>query len=162
MSDDRLFASNNAIGRKWYYINLVILTALASFTNFLFLDYIIPNVTTEVHEIMAKGVMWFAYIIYLVTLFSLIDRRLYDICGTRDNKGYRNTSAVLGLAVFMQILSLYCAWKKPSVSIPYEFIDFAAMILDMVFFAVVFIIGLFKGKISNLSYEEYKKKIKYE
>ena len=24
MSDDRLFASNNAIGRKWYFINLII------------------------------------------------------------------------------------------------------------------------------------------
>lgn len=162
MSDDRLFASNNAIGRKWYYINLVILTVIASCTQFVFLDYIIPNVTSDVYEIIAKGIMWFAYIIYLITFFALIDRRLYDICGTRECKGYRNTSAILGLAVFMQILSIYCAWQKPQISIPYEFIDFAAMILDILFFAIVFIIGLIKGKISNLSYEEYRKKIKYE
>ena len=28
MSDDRLFASNNAIGRKWYFLNLIILATL--------------------------------------------------------------------------------------------------------------------------------------
>jgi len=162
MSDDRLFASNNAIGRKWYYINLIILTIIASVTNYIFLNHIIPNVTSDVYEIIAKGIMYFLYIIYLITFFALIDRRLYDICGTRESKGYRNTSAVLGLAVFVQIVSIYCAWQKPPIQIPYEIIDFAAMIFDMLFFLIVFIIGLIKGKISNLSYEEYRKKIKYQ
>ena len=90
MSDDRLFASNNAIGRKWYFINLFILAVVSFFTNLVFTDYIIPNVTTDVYNIIAKGILYFLFLIYLITFFALIDRRLYDVFGTREVKGYKN------------------------------------------------------------------------
>ena len=162
MSDDRLFASNNAIGRKWYFINIFTLTVIAYITQLIFTQHIIPNVVSEVYEIIAKGMLYFAYIIFLITFFALIDRRLYDICGTRETKGYKNTSSVLKLAVFCQILSLYCQWQKPSIPISYATIDFVAMVMDIVFFIIIFVLGFLKGQISNLTYNEYRKKIKYE
>ncbi|HIS89569.1 TPA: hypothetical protein IAA87_09140 [Candidatus Avigastranaerophilus faecigallinarum] len=162
MSDDRLFVSNNAIGRKWYFINIFILTIIAFLTQTIFINYIIPNVTSEVHEIIAKWILYIAYLFFLITFFALIERRLFDICGKRDTKVYKNTSAILKLAVFCQILSLYCQWQKPTIPISYSTIDFIAMIMDLIFFIVVFILGFIKGKISCLTYEEYRQKIKYE
>ena len=95
MSDDRLFASNNAIGRKWYFLNIIILTIITLVTKYIFEDHIFPNVTTEVYEIIAKGILYFAYIIYAVTFFALIERRLYDAVGSREKQGYKNTSGFL-------------------------------------------------------------------
>ena len=123
MSDDRLFASNNAIGRKWYFINILILIIITYITKQVFTQHIIPNVVSDVYEIIAKGILYFAYIIYLITFFALIDRRLYDICGTREKKGYKNTSAILKFAIFCQVLSFYCNWEKPSIPIPFSTID---------------------------------------
>ena len=162
MSDDRLFVSNNAIGRKWYFINIFILTIIAFVTQTIFIDFVIPNVTSEVHEIIAKGILYFAYIFFLITFFALIERRLFDVCGKRDTKEYKNISAILKLAVFCQIVSLYCNWQKPAIPISYSTIDFIAMIMELVFLIIVFILGLKKGKISSLTYNEYKNKIKYE
>ena len=48
MSDDRLFASNNAIGRKWYFLNIVILSVITLITKYIFEDHIIPNVTANI------------------------------------------------------------------------------------------------------------------
>ncbi len=162
MSDDRLFASNNAIGRKWYCINIVVLTIITYFTQLIFTDHIIPNVISEVYVIIATGFLYFAYLIFLITFFALIERRLFDICGTRDTKGYRNTLAILKFAVFCQIFSLYCQWQKPQLPISYVSIDYITMVMDLVFLAIVFALCFIKGKISCLTYDKYRKKIKYE
>lgn len=162
MSDDRLFASNNAIGRKWYFLNIIILAVIAYVTNYAFKNQIIPNVTTDVYYLIANGIQYFLYGIYLITFFALIDRRLFDISGRRDSNIYKNISTILKLAVFVQILYLYCLWKQPQLPISYEQLYFVSIILNFIFISIVFVIGLFKGKISNLSYEEYKRKIKYQ
>ena len=157
MSDDRLFASNNAIGRKWYALNLLILSVIAGGTHYLFNEHIIPHVTTDVYELIAKGFLYFAYLIYTVTFFALIERRLYDVTGTRDSKGYRNTSSILTLSIFAVGLELFCKWKNFSTPIPEEIITLSAHVLG-----VIFVLLFMKGSISNLSYEQYRRKIKYE
>ncbi len=162
MSDDRLFASNNAIGRKWYFLNLIILTIIAVGTHVIFQDHIIPNVTSDVYEIIAKGFLYFAYVIYTITFLALIERRLYDVTGTRDSKGYRNTSSIMTLSVFVIALDLYCKWKNPSTPIPEELISLAAYVFGILFVIILVILMFLKGSISNLSYEEYRNKIKYE
>ena len=162
MSDDRLFASNNAIGRKWYCINIIILTLIAFVTQYIFTEHIIPNVITDVYVIISKGMLYFLYLIFLITFFALIERRLFDICGTRDTHGYKNTSSILKFAVFWQIFLLYCQWQKPQIPISYSTIEFIAMVMDLIFLAIVFSLCFIKGKISCLTYDEYRKKIKYE
>lgn len=162
MSDDRLFASNNAIGRKWYFLNIIILAVITYITKVVFSVHIIPNVTTDTYYLIANGILYFLYLIYLITFFALIDRRLYDISGRRDSNLYKNISVILKLAVFIQFLYLYCLWKQPQLPISYEQLYFISIILNMIFITIVFIIGLLKGKISNLSYDEYKRKIKYQ
>ena len=114
MSDDRLFASNNAIGRKWYFLNLIILSVIVTFTHLLFKDHIIPHVISDVYVIIAKGFLYLAYIVYLITFFALIERRLYDITGTRDSKAYRNISSILTFAVFSIGLEIFCRLKIKS------------------------------------------------
>ena len=162
MSDDRLFASNNAIGRKWYFINLFILAVVSFFTNLVFTDYIIPNVITEVYSLIAKGILYFLFLIYLITFFALIDRRLYDVFGTREVKGYKNISGFLSFVVIFQLLVIICKWKAVAVPIPIEILEACAAVLDLLFMFIIFVLGFFKGKISNLTYEQYRKKIKYE
>ncbi len=162
MSDDRLFASNNAIGRKWYFINLFILAVVSFFTNLVFTDYIIPNVTTDVYNIIAKGILYFLFLIYLITFFALIDRRLYDVFGTREVKGYKNVSGFLSFVVIFQLIVIICKWKAVAVPIPIEILEVCAAVLDLLFMFIIFVLGFFKGKISNLTYEQYRKKIKYE
>ncbi|MBQ8886439.1 MAG: hypothetical protein IJY61_01915 [Candidatus Gastranaerophilales bacterium] len=162
MSDDRLFASNNAIGRKWYALNLLILSVIAGGTHYLFNEHIIPHVTTDVYELIAKGFLYFAYLIYTVTFFALIERRLYDVTGTRDSKGYRNTSSILTLSIFAVGLELFCKWKNFSTPIPEEIITLSAHVLGVIFVLIMIILLFMKGSISNLSYEQYRRKIKYE
>lgn len=162
MSDDRLFASNNAIGRKWYIINIVILAIITLATKYAFTEYIIPNVKTEVYEIIANGMMYFAYIIYVITFFSLIDRRLYDACGARDNKGYRNTSGILKFAVFFQILILTGQACNVTLPVSYSALQSIAWLFNGIFLVITFILAFISGKISNMTYEEYKNKIKYQ
>ena len=162
MSDDRLFASNNAIGRKWYFLNLIILAVITAVTKFVMIEYIIPGTTTEEYKLVAKGVLWFLYGVYIITFFSLIDRRIFDIFGTRDSKGYRNLSSILVFAIFWQIFAIYCQLKHPQLMIAPETIVLIAVVLDIIFFTIVLFITFIPGKISNLSYEEYRNKIKYE
>ena len=162
MSDDRLFASNNAIGRKWYALNLLILSLIAGGTHYLFNEHIIPHVTTDVYELIAKGFLYFAYLIYTVTFFALIERRLYDVTGTRDSKGYRNTSSILTLSIFAVGLGLFCKWKNFSTPIPEEIITLSAHVLGVIFVLIMIILLFMKGSISNLSYEQSRRKIKYE
>ena len=162
MSDDRLFASNNAIGRKWYFLNLIILAVITASTHVLFTKHIIPNVTSDVYEIIAKGFLYLAYIIYLITFFALIERRLYDATGTRDSKTYRNISSITTLAIFSVGLEIFCRLKNPSTPIPPEIISGLADIMAPIFAIIVFGLIFPKGNISNLSYEEYRRKIKYD
>lgn len=162
MSDDRLFASNNAIGRKWYYINIVILAIITVVTEYAFTEYIIPNVKSEVYDLIAHGIMYFAYTIYLITFFALIDRRLYDIFGARDTKGYANVSAFLKLAVCFQAIILVGQLTGINPVVSYDFLQGIAWILDGIFLVIAFFLGLFKGKISNLTFGEYKEKLKYK
>ena len=162
MSDDRLFASNNAIGRKWYFINLFILAVVSFFTNLVFTDYIIPNIITEVYSLIAKGILYFLFLIYLITFFALIDRRLYDVFGTREVKEYKNVSGFLSFVVIFQLIVIICKWKAVAVPISIEILEVCAAVLDLLFMFIIFVLGFFKGKISNLTYEQYRKKIKYE
>ena len=162
MSDDRLFASNNAICRKWYFANILILAAIAYGTFLTFEHYIIPNVTTDVYVIIADGIMYFLFTIYLITFFALIDRRLFDVFGARDQKGYSNTTAFLKLAIFIQLFVIVGPifnWEPP---VSYDFLQNIAWLFDAAFVLIVVFIGFIKGKISSLTYEEYKKKLKYE
>lgn len=161
MSDDRLFASNNAIGRKWYFLNLIILAFLFVVTDLLFKKYVIPHTTTETYTQIAQGMLYFAYLIYIVTFFALIERRLFDITGDRDSKFYKNISGIMKLIVVIQIIVMI--FRQLSISLPLsnELIWLIIMIADSIFLLLTIAIGFIKGKISNLTYEEYKKKIKY-
>ena len=100
--------------------------------------------------------------IYLITFFALIERRLFDVTGTRDSKIYRNVSSILTLAIFSIGVEIFCKLKNPSTPIPPEIITGLATIMAPIF--CLFVIGLIfpKGTISNLSYEEYRRKIKYD
>ncbi|MCD7780694.1 MAG: hypothetical protein LUH05_08510 [Candidatus Gastranaerophilales bacterium] len=162
MSDDRLFASNNAIGRKWYYINLVILAVIAFLTHYIFTYYVIPNVLTETYVIISKITLYTAFVLYTITFLSLVERRLFDVCGRRDTSRYKTISTIIWFAVIIQLFSLFCDWKNPALPISNELISLAAIFMDLVFLCIVFFVGLFKGQISNLSYDEYRRKIKYQ
>ncbi len=161
MSDDRLFASNNAIGRKWYFLNLIILTILIIVTEFIFKKYIIPHTTTEVYNQIAHGMLYFAYLIYAITFFALIDRRLYDITGDRDSNIYKNTAGIMKLIVLLNIIVIFFEHFSVKLPVSYETEWLIIAVSNTIFIIMTLILGLFKGKISNLSYEEYKKKIKY-
>ena len=162
MSDDRLFVSNNAIGRKWYFLNLLILAAITYGTYFLFNNLIIPNITSEDYQIITPWIMYFFMAVYAVTLLSLIDRRLFDIFETRDAKGYRRISVIITLTVIFQLFTLYCNWKNPVLPVSNETLFVIAGFLDTILGFIVFLIIFIKGKISNLTYEQYKKKTKYK
>ena len=162
MSDDRLFASNNAIGRKWYFLNLIILAVIVVATKFGFDDYIFPNVRTEVYELMAQWTLYILYGVYLITFFALVERRLYDICGERDTDQYKNLSAVLQFAVLFQILVLVLPNCEIQLPISNELLQYIAYFFDGIFALTALFIGFVKGKISNMTYEEYKNQLKYK
>ena len=163
MSDDRLFASNNAIGRKWYFLNIIILAVITVITRYVFNDFLIPNARTEAYVLIAQGLMYFAYAIYLITFFALIDRRLFDIFGARDTKGYANVSAWLKFAVCLQALILIAQFFQISpAGVSIEFLQSIAWILNGLFLFITFCIGFVKGKISCLTFEQYKKQLKYK
>ena len=161
MSDDRLFASNNAIGRKWYYINLIILGALSYFIYIVFRDYVIPNTISETYTLIATWVSYFTYIILFITFFSLVERRLYDVTGRRDTKGYKNISSLLQFIVIFQIIILILNYFQLTDIYLLQGMQQIANMLNIAFIIFVMVIGLFKGQISNISYEEYKRRDKY-
>lgn len=162
MSDDRLFASNNAIGRKWYFLNMIILSVITLITKYVFENHIIPNVTTEVYELIAQGILYFAYIIYAVTFFALIERRLYDAVGTREKNGYKNTAGFLQFAVVFQIAIILINVLNINIPVSVDLLQSIAWITNSIFAFIVLILCFLKGQISNLTYDEYRKKIKYE
>ncbi len=163
MSDDRLFASNNPIGRKWYFINLIILSIIFILTLFVFPTYIIPNTKTEIYYLISKIIMYFLYLIYLVTFFSLIDRRLYDITGNRDSIFYILISRLMTFIIFYEIfiaINHLIPLKIPVyyMSLLYEIAGY----LIIIFTLITVLIGFFKGKISGQTYKEYRNRIKYQ
>ena len=162
MSDDRLFASNSAIGRRWYFFNIFILCVIAVSLHTLFNNYILPNTISEVYNIIASWILYFGYAIIIITFLALVERRLYDICGKRDNKAYKNSSFVLKFIVLYQIAIIVLRWFEIGSSLPLNQMQSIATLLDIVFLFIVFILGLIKGKISNLTYIEYKKQDKYK
>ncbi len=162
MSDDRLFASNNAIGRKWYFFNIIILAVITFLTQIIFQNFVIPNARTDAYTIIANAILYFLDLIYLITFLSLIDRRLFDAFGSREKNGYKSISSFLSFIVLFNIFYLYCLWKTPKIPIGYNDLHMLTVYLDILFLIIVIIIGFWKGKISNLSYEEYRKKSKYE
>lgn len=162
MSDDRLFASNNAIGRKWYFLNIIILAIITVATQYVFDTYIINSVRTEVYEIIATWSLYIIYMIYVVTFFALVERRLYDISAARDSALYKNISAILKFAVCFQILILVGQFCKVDINVSYDLLQLIAYFFDGLFLFIAFIIGFINGKISNMTYEEYKNQIKYK
>ncbi len=162
MSDDRLFASNNAIGRKWYFLNLIILAVIVVATKFGFDDYIFPNVRTEVYELMAQWTLYILYGVYLITFFALVERRLYDICGERDTDKYKNLSAILQFAVLFQIFAVVIPNCEVQLPVSDDVLQYIAYFFDGIFALTALFIGFVKGKISNMTYEEYKNQLKYK
>ena len=162
MSDDRLFASNQAIGRKWYYINIVLLTVIAFITDYVIKQIIYPNVTTEFYINFTKWILYFAYFIFIITFFALIERRLYDLSGSRSSKTYKNIFQILEIIVIYQAAILILPYTNIEIPIDINQLQDIANIFDIIFLIITFLIGLKRGKISCLTNEEYKNKIKYE
>ncbi len=152
MSDDRLFASNNPIGRKWYFINLVILFVIITATYFLFSSTIIPNVATEDYVTIATWTMYFLMFIYFITFCALIERRLYDISGSRDKGIYKILAPILTLiGLFIIVVIVFNIWPSiplsgREMSLPLEKFNPIAEFLSTIFGIIVIAIGLKKGK----------------
>ena len=162
MSDDRLFVSNNAIGRKWYFINLILLGGIIYGAHWGFTNYVLQNTTTEDYAFIAKFIEYFVYILLGITFLTLIDRRLYDVAGDRRNNKYKNFQSTIILCLFMLIVPFISAntqFKLPVDDVVMQQISYVFLGL---FAFLTIVIGLFKGEISNLSYEKYRQKIKYE
>ncbi len=162
MSDDRLFATNNPIGRKWYFINIVILIAITIGTNYVLNEHIMPSVTSEFYDSVGKLMRYLLNGAYAITLLSLIDRRSYDVFGTRDSKGYKFISSIITIAALVWLFVIYYIHKHPPIYITEELFYNIVMIVSIVFILVVFGLMFPKGKMSNLSYEEYRNKIRYD
>lgn len=162
MSDDRLFASNNAIGRKWYFINLILLAAISYGVNWGFTNYIFQNTTNDAYSIIAKFMEIFVYIILGITLLSLLDRRLYDIAGDRRNGTYKNISTLITFCIFFEIAALISTNTSFSLPLPNAVMEQLIYVFAGVFAILTILLGLPNGQISNLSYEKYRQKIKYE
>ncbi len=163
MSDDNsLFASKNAIGRKWYYLNILILFLITFVTVYLFKLYIIPNVISDFWNLITICILYFALIMYVITFLSLIDRRLYDVFGSRESTVYRIISYIIWITILLKIFLFYCRWKGIVLPVYNEQIYFISKIFDTIFVCIVLFAGFIKGKISTLSYDEYKRKIKYQ
>ena len=162
MSDDRLFASNNAIGRKWYFINLILLAGISYGINWGFTNYILENTTNDAYSFIAKFMEYFVYIILFITLLSLIDRRLYDVSGDRRKSSYKNISTLLAFCIFFEIAAVISANTQFTLPIPSAVVQQLTYVFAGVFAAITVLLGLPSGQISNLSYEKYRQKIKYE
>lgn len=162
MSDDRLFASNNAIGRRAYVVNIIILAIVTYATHYGFVEYAIPNVVNEAYGTITTWILYFAYFIYGITFFALIERRLFDACGKRDTQCYRTTSSILQLAVFGIILLFAKNYINIPINISVQNSQMIIAFLGLIILSITFALIFPKGKISNLTYEEYKKLDRYK
>lgn len=163
MSDDRLFASNNAIGRKWFFLNIIILAVITVATNYVFQKFILPDVRTDDYRVIATSIMYLIFAIYGVTFLSLIDRRIYDILGDRDKNSYKLITAFIFLVVLFNAYFYSTKFNIINVVvIPPELTYAIVVILNLMFISLLFIAGTIKGKISSVSMEEYRRRTRYK
>ncbi len=163
MSDDRLFASNNAIGRKWFFLNIIILCIITIITGYIFNNFIIPDVRTEEYYVIAKSMLIFLYVVYAVTFLSLVDRRIYDILGDRDKTAYKISSAFVFLVVLFNVYVFSAEThiiKQAMINTDTAYC--ISIVLDIMFILMIFIAGMVKGQISSISMDEYKRRIRYK
>ncbi len=152
MSDDRLFASNNPIGRKWYFINILLIAIITAAIYFGMTKGVIPNVTNNDYIVIGNWILNIAMFICAITFFSLIDRRLYDVSGSRDKGIYKSLAPVLTFIVlFVVIVVVFNVYPTVEMggrdlSLPLEIFNPIAILLSFVFAIIVFVIGLKKGK----------------
>lgn len=151
MTDDRIFASNNAIGRKFYVGNIIILIFVFAATIKIFEKYVFPFTTDETYLKIAQCFSWVIYLIYVVTLFSLVDRRLYDICGTRDSGVYKNISGFLTVSIVIQLIALVNYYKNIIPFIPQQTISGIGVLFAGIYTFIMFVLAFLKGKISTSS-----------
>lgn len=141
IEDTRLFSANNPIGRLWYYINIVILALLTIGVHIGINEYILPSVN-ESYRLPITIILIFAYIFFIITFFMLIDRRLYDIFGSRDAQGYTIISKITGLFVLSVVLAVIAFFTGFHLEVFYRVFEICAC----VFAILVFILGLIPGK----------------
>ena len=163
MSDDRLFASNNAIGRKWFFLNIIILAVITVATNYVFQNFILSDVRTDDYRVIATSMMYLIFAVYGVTFLSLIDRRIYDILGDRDKNSYKLITAFIFLVVLFNAYFYSTKFNIINVVvIPPELTYAIVVILNLMFISLLFIVGTIKGKISYVSMEEYRRRTRYK
>lgn len=142
IEDTRLFSANNPIGRLWYFINLFALAFLAVGVHLAITQYILPSVTPS-FTLPIKVILYFSYIIFTITFFMLIDRRLYDVCGSRDSQGYRFVSKIINLIIILFILAIIAFFTGSNFApMFYQIIE----VSTGVFGILVLILGLIPGK----------------
>ncbi len=152
MSDDRLFASNNPIGRKWYFINLIILSLISYGTYFFFTKQIIPNVNSQDYSTICNWILYILLFLYLITFFSLIERRLYDASGSRNKGIYKSVGPIFTLTGLMvlitAVLNAYptITIAENKITFPIETLNMIAYIAAGIFLVLMIVIGLIKGK----------------
>ncbi len=142
IEDTRLFSANNPIGRVFYFINLVFLVFLTLGVHIGITDYLIPSVNPS-FILPLKVVLYFSYIIFTITFFMLIDRRLYDICGSRDTNGYAMVSKIINFVIILFILSVIAFLTGSQLApVVYQMLE----IFLGIFALIIFILGLIPGK----------------
>lgn len=146
MNDEKLFTLNGAISRKGYFINLILLVAITSFTYYLFSTIVPANIKTEEQLTITKYVSYFLYAIYTINFFALIDRRLLDIFSIRESNGYKHSSLFIKLLIFIEIISIYSYFTNQKLIISVEFTYQIAIITALIFFFFLTVIGFIKGK----------------
>lgn len=146
MSDDRLFSSNNAIRRKWYFLNLLFLAIIIVVVCVVFTSYVIPKALTEDYYIISTWVYYFILFSLTITFFSLIDRRLYDISGSRDKGLYKQLEPIFVFSILVNIF-IWC-WEgfHWDINLPFPLFKTIANILLGVFVVLTIAIGFIKGK----------------
>lgn len=138
MQDDiRLFSANSPINRVWYFVNLFILGILVSGAHIGIKDYVIPNANPG-YESPIKFFMYFIYFILTITFLMLIDRRIFDIFGARDNDKYITLSKIINIsAIIMFVLGIMI-----KINVPYSnILSICLLIIASIFAIIVFIIG---------------------
>ena len=140
--DTRLFSANNPIGRLWFFINIVILAILAVATRIAIVEYIIP-IAKDSYIFTLKAILYFAYFIYVLTFFMLIDRRLYHVCGTKDSNVYTVVSKIIGTFVLFMVVFLILAgvMNYKGASLPPSFHQLSVTATG-IFTLFVFILGI--------------------
>ncbi len=149
MADDKIYASNNAINRRFYIGNIIILLIVYLITYKVFEKYIFPYATDESYLKIAHYFSWFLYILYVITLFSLVDRRLYDICGTRDSNVYKNISNFLTTIITILIAAFINHYFAFIPIIQEQTVSMIGMAAAWIYLFIMFILSFIRGKISS-------------